>query len=516
MRPALLLLATAASAEEPLVPTFVDETVTSGVTTAYRGEWEFMVGGGVAAFDCSGDRVPELYIAGGESPAALWLNGSEPGGALRFRAVESGAELDRVTGAYPLDVDSDGLTDLVVLRSGEDVLLRGLGDCRFERANELWAFDGGDLWSTAFAATWERGQAWPTLAIGSYIDRTEDLFPWGSCTENRLFRPGGEGYGPAIPLDPGFCALSMLFTDWNRSGQPALRVSNDREYYKGGQEQLWHLDPGAAPRLYTEAEGWARLRIWGMGIASGDLTGDGFPDYFLTSMADSKLQVLADGPDRPAYADIAYPRGVTAHRPYAGDDLRPSTGWHAQIEDVNADGLGDIFVVKGNVDAMPDFAQADPNNLLLQRADGTFLEAGALAGVGSTRTGRGGAVVDLNDDGRLDLVVVNRREGAELWRQTGPTGHWLMLALHQPGANRDAIGAAVEVRTGDRVQRREITSGGGHVSGQLGWWHVGLGDATEAEVRVTWPDGTVGDWAPVAADTFQELSPSAPPVLRER
>ena len=89
-------------------------------------------------------------------------------------------------GAYPLDIDSDGMMDLVVLRLGENQLMRGLGDCRFEGANEAWGFDGGDAWSTAFAAIWEKGQTWPTLAIGNYIDRKEEAFPWGSCTDNWL------------------------------------------------------------------------------------------------------------------------------------------------------------------------------------------------------------------------------------------------------------------------------------------------------------------------------------------
>ena len=71
-----------------------------------------------------------------------------------------------MTGAYPLDVDGDGLVDLAVLRVGEIVLLRGLGDCRFERANEAWGFDGGRGWTTAFSATWERGATLPTLAFG--------------------------------------------------------------------------------------------------------------------------------------------------------------------------------------------------------------------------------------------------------------------------------------------------------------------------------------------------------------
>ena len=76
-------------------------------------------------------------------------------------------------------------------------------------------------------------------------------------------------------------------------------MANDRHYYLDGEEQLWRVDPGEPPRLYTDADGWQRLRIWGMGIASYDVTGDGLPEVFLTSQGDNKLQTLADATGRP-------------------------------------------------------------------------------------------------------------------------------------------------------------------------------------------------------------------------
>lgn len=480
-------------APPPAVPRFVAED--AGVQSVYQGDWQYMVGGGASAFDCSGDGMPDLFTAGGEGKSALWRNTSAVGGKLAFEKVESGAELDAVTGAYPIDIDGDGVKDLAVWRVGENVLLRGLGECRFERANETWGFDGGDGWSTAFAATWEKGADWPTLAEGNYIDRKQEAFPWGSCTENRLHRPMGQKFAAPLPLKPSFCALSMLFTDWNRSGTPSLRVSNDREYYKKGQEQMWQVLPDQPPRVLGPDDGWARLRIWGMGIASHDVTGDGFPDYFLTSMADNKLQTLKSGAEKPVYADVAFARGVTAHRPYTGGDERPSTGWQAQFEDVNNDGLTDLWVVKGNVDRMPDFAAADPNNLLLQAADGKFVESGDKAGVASMKIGRGGILADFNMDGALDMVAVNRRENVEIWRNADAAGgQSVQVMLRQQGANRDAIGAWIELKSGDRTDRREITLGGGQMSGALGWWHFGLGQASDAEIRVIWPDGTEGPW----------------------
>ncbi len=508
------LAAIPASGQETVaVPTFADVTTASGIDTAYDGDWFFMVGGGVAAFDCDSDGYLDLLLPGGSSPAQLYRNTSSRAGKLTFEKVPGGLDLTDVSGAYPADIDSDGINDLIVIRVGENVAMRGLGSCRFERANEAWNFDGGNAWSAALAVTWERGSNWPTVAVGNYIDREEEISPWGSCTDNWLHRPGEPGkFAAPLPLKPSFCALSMLFTDWNRSGSPSLRIANDREYYENGEEQMWLLPPGGEPKLLTAADGWKRLRIWGMGIASTDLDGDSYPEYFLTSMADNKLQTLsAPAADaKPDYKDIAFAKGVTAHRPYVGDDLRPSTAWHTQFEDVNNDGLVDLFVAKGNVDEMPDFAMHDPNNLLLQTSEGEFVEKGDVAGIDNNGNSRGGALADFNMDGLVDLVVTNRRAGTQIWRnESTGMGNWIELTIQQPAPNVDAIGGWLEVKRGEKVVRRELTIGGGHAGGQLGWLHFGLGSEATTTVAVIWPDGTRSEWANLAANGFYTLARDA-------
>jgi hypothetical protein len=513
-------------------PRFVEETDASGLDHRYDGEFTYFTGGGVAAFDCDGDGRQDLYIAGGERPAGLFHNDSATGGALRFsKLADSTTDLKAVTGAYPLDIDGDGTLDLAVLRFGENVLLRGLGACRFERANEHLGFDGEELWTAAFSAKWEGDAALPTLAIGNYLE-LDDAGTWtGRCLPNELLRPasGGATYAAPIELSPGWCGLSLLFSDWDRSGRVDLRISNDRHYYadtSDGEEQLWRVETGEPPRLYTRDEGWQTVRVFGMGIASEDLTGDGMPEVFLTSQGDNKLQTLAGGAAAPRYSDIALRRGVTAHRPFAGGDVHPSTAWHPEFEDVNNDGLVDLFMTKGNVEAQPDYAARDPSNLLIAQPDGTFVERAEPAGLLSYSRARGAALVDLNLDGLLDLVVVNRRENVKVWRNVGaglagapaPMGHWLALELEQPAPNVNAIGAWVEVRSGDRTIQREVTVGGGHAGGQIGPIHVGLGEADRAEVRVTWPGGETGTWLPVDADQFLRVrrgevaaEPGSPP-----
>ncbi len=320
-----------------------------------------------------------------------------------------------------------------------------------------------------------------------------------------LIRPregGGDvpDYSEPQALTPGYCALSMLFTDWNGTGVPALRITNDRQYYRGGQEELWRVDAGRPARPYRSSDGWRTVTIWGMGIAETDLDADGKPEYALTSMGDTKLQTLDDEAedDRPVYRDIAEEKGSTAHRPYVGNDIKPSTGWHAEFADINNDGRTDLFLAKGNVQQMPDFARFDPDNLLLGTFDGRFAEAGERAGIAQPTRGRGGAVVDLNMDGMLDLVVVNRQAPAAVFRNRGasrpaagpaPMGNWLEVEVHQDGPNPDAVGALISVRIGNTTITRRIAVGGGHASGQLGFVHLGTGTAERAQIRVKWPDG---------------------------
>ena len=118
-------------------PRFVDETATAGIDHTYTGDFPYSVGGGLATFDCDGDGRPDLYISGGSGPASLYRNESQVGGPLQFtRVVDPVTDLAGVTGAYPIDMDGDGIGDLMVLRDGENVALRGTGGCRFQRANE--------------------------------------------------------------------------------------------------------------------------------------------------------------------------------------------------------------------------------------------------------------------------------------------------------------------------------------------------------------------------------------------
>jgi enediyne biosynthesis protein E4 len=497
-------------------PRYVEETASAGLEQTYDGSETYDVGGGLAVLDCDDDGLPDVYAAGGEQSAGLFRNTSAVGAALRFDRVPGEAtDVPRVTGAYPIDIDADGMTDLAVLGVGQSHLLRGLGDCRFERADAVWGATPTPAFGSAFSATWEGDATLPTLAFGNYLELDASGTSTTTCAPNEVIRPDatGSAYAAPVPLTPGYCALSMLFSDWDASGRRDLRVSNDRHYYdvEDGGEQLWRFEPGSPARLYTADDGWVLLQLWGMGIASYDVTGDGYPEVYLTSQGPNTLQTLLAGPDQPTYRDLANRRGIEGTRPATGGDPLPSTAWHPEFQDVNNDGFMDLFVSKGNVNVLPDYAARDPSDLFLGQPDGSYVQAVADSGIAHFDRGRGAALADLNLDGLLDLVEVNLGAPVRVWRNVGAgtadapaaMGHWVGYRLRQPGGNRDAIGAIVETRVGDRViGRREAVVGGGHISGQLGWTQVGIGPATEAEVRVTWPDGEQGPWQRVTADGF--------------
>ena len=122
-----------------------------------------------------------------------------------------------------------------------------------------------------------------------------------------------------------------------------------------------------------------------MGIASQDLDGDGKPEVFLSNQGDNKLQTLVKDATGPNYHSVAIEAGVTAHEPFTGGDTGQSTAWHSEFADVNNDAFMDLFIAKGNIEAMPEYAAKDPSNLLIGQPGRRSSRAGRRPGSSTSR-----------------------------------------------------------------------------------------------------------------------------------
>jgi hypothetical protein len=141
------------------------------------------------------------------------------------------------------------------------------------------------------------------------------------------------------------------------------------------------------------------------------------------------------------------------------------------------------------------------NCLFRNQGDGTFIDVAWVNGADRVEDGRGLSIVDYDRDGRLDLVLRNYRQPAQLLHNVGPARHWIELGLVGARSNRDAVGARIRLRTADRWQTREVHAGSAYLSGQSLVQHFGLGDARVAdEVRILWPAGSETVLHTLAAD----------------
>ncbi len=243
----------------------------------------------------------------------------------------------------------------------------------------------------------------------------------------------------------------------------------------------------------------------GMGIACGDLNGDGRLDLAVTNFygeSTSFFQNLRAG----QFVDHTAAIGL-------GAPTRYLLGFGAFFLDANNDGRLDLAQANGHViDYRPAMPYAMPARLLLGTASGRLGDVSDSAGAcwQVPRLGRGLAVGDLDNDGRLDLLIVAERENLAYFHTEGPVGHFVTIKLEglPPRSNRDAVGACVVVTAGGRRQVAQRIGGGSFLSACDGRLHFGLGDVTRVEmIEIRWPSAQV--------DRFTDLAVNTAYLLRE-
>jgi hypothetical protein len=419
-------------------------------------------------------------------------------------------------GAISGDVNNDGWADLYLCNLGRNYLYLNNGNGTFTDVTERAGADDR-RWSTSAALFDYDRDGWLDLMVVNYADFTPANSPacYAETTVkdycgprsfravgNRLLRNKGDGTFEDVTIKAGVArefghALGIVTADFDADGWIDIYVAND-----GDPNQLWinrkngtfkneALLAGAAVNRDGQAEA-------GMGVDAGDFNGDGAEDIFVTHLMEETHTLYTNlggaiFEDRTREAGLGLP----------GSRL---TGFGTLFFDYDNDGRLDLLVVNGAVRHLQElirkndpFPLGQPNQLFHNEGAGRFLEVSERAGSAFRQlaVGRGAAFGDVDNDGDTDVLVSNNNAPARLFvNQIGNRNNWLGLRLLGRKANRDMLGAKVEVVvTPQQVLLRRARTDGSYCSSQDPRVLVGLGSAARVEmVRVRWPDGGTEEW----------------------
>ena len=495
--------------------------------------------GGVGLLDYDGDGWLDVYLPqGGAFPPGtarpnrdrLFRNRGD--GTFEDATGRSG--IDGLRGGYGHgiavgDYDNDGDPDVFLTRWGSYALYRNRGDGTFEDLTDEAGLGGDRDWPTsaAFADLDNDGDldlyvchylvwdaAHPTLCPGKAVPAgtTEADREYGYCMPNpfpslpdHLFRNDG-GRFVDVTAESGIVetngrGLGVVAADVDGDGRVDLFVANDTTanallHNLGGMK---FEEVGVLNGVACNADGAFQA---GMGTACGDLDGDGRPDLLVTNFygeSTTFFRNLGDG----VFGDQTASVGLAAASRFL-------LGFGIALFDANNDGRLDLATANGHVnDDRPRFPYAMPAQLLIGGPDGRLTDVTAAAGApwSVLRVGRGLAVGDLDNDGRIDALMVDQAGPLAYFHNlTENTGHFLTLRLVGGPSNRDAVGAVVTVKADGRVRRAWRAGGGSFLSASDPRIHAGLGASRTAEtVEVRWPSGRTDRWENLAADRGYEL-----------
>jgi tetratricopeptide (TPR) repeat protein len=496
-----------------------------------------MMSAGVAVLDYDGDGWLDVFAVQGGPYAPAWtkakpLETSQGDRLFRnrgdgtFEDVTEGSGLAAMPRGYGMgvavgDVDNDGRPDLFVTRWRTYVLYRNKGDGTFEDATERFGLRGVRDWpsSAAFADFDRDGDH--DLYVCHYIDfNASDEAATGvgpaelstvaytplryRAVPDRLFRNDGDRFvdvtAEAGIVDRDGRGLGVVICDIDDDGLVDIFVANDMtaNFLYRNLGGLRFEEIGLRSGVGASAAGGYQA---GMGVACGDVDEDGKPDLSVTNFqgeGTSLFRNLGGG----LFLDQSMQAGITSAS-------RHLLGFGAAYFDANNDGWLDLATANGHIlDHRPSAPLAMPTQLLLGTGGGKFVDATARAGAPwqVPRLGRGLALADLDNDGRLDLLLASEDTPLAYFHNRSHVGHSLTLTLEGKASNRDAVGAKVRIKTGNREITRWRLGGGSYLSAADPRIHIGTGAAVLVDkLEVTWPSGRVDTHSNLAADAFYRL-----------
>jgi hypothetical protein len=328
---------------------------------------------------------------------------------------------------------------------------------------------------------------------------------------NNLFRNNGDGTFTDVSVESGIAShkgwgMGGVCADYDNDGDTDVFIAND--VYANflfqndgtGKFEERALVAGVAYDINGDEQG-------NMGVDCGDYDNDGLLDFYVTSYAE-ELALLYRNLGHGLFEDVTMTTGAGA------GTLAPVT-WGAGFVDFDNDGHRDIFVACGhlqdNVELYDNGATTDARNVLLRNTgNGKFVDVSDQGGDGMKvkLRSRGAGFDDLDNDGDVDVVILNSRREPTILRNDSPSrGHWLQVCLRGVKSNRDGVGAHVKVTAGDLALLDEVHSGRAYQSHYGMRLHFGLGDRKKVDrVEVRWIGGGVDVFENVAADQLITLT----------
>ena len=507
--------------------------------TPFKHQPEPMVAG-VAIFDYDGDGYPDLYFVNGADMPSLVKTGPQfsnrlfhNNGDLTFTDVTDKAGVAGAgygMGVAVGDYDNDGRGDLFVTNVNGNQLFHNNGDGTFTDVTAKAGVSGGvfagkKMWSSSAAwvdynndglldlfvanyCQWDPNNETPCMINGNRVSCNPRMY---KPLPNTLYRNNGDGTFTDVSAETGIAAhpgrgMGVSVADYYGDGFPDIFVANDdfpnQLFHNQGGKHFEEIADDAGVSL---AEGGNAIS--GMGVDFRDLFNRGLPDIWITAMEKQTF---------PLYKNLGHGQFAEATA-MAGLGLTTAemSGWSNAIVDLDNDGWKDLYVARSNViDNVALFAQrqyGESNTVFRNLGTGRFQDVTTTTGPAfqMPAVNRGAAFGDLDNDGRMDLVVNVLNGAAKVFHNTTRSGnHWLLLKLTGTRSNRMGIGARIRVTAVDgAVQYNHATTSTGYASSSDPRVHFGLGASrTAKEIQILWPSGVKQVLKDVAADRVLEVT----------
>ena len=510
--------------------TFVDATDEAGIRFRHSSGTRSSLlpedmGSGAAFADIDNDGDLDLYIVNIPRPLTQDASvGSETNVLYRNNGDGTFTDITDIAGVghhgYGMgcvfsDYDSDGNLDLYVTNYGANVLYRNNGDGTFSDVTKT-AGVSCELWSTGAAFADVDGDTDLDLYVCNYVtydlEKLEQMQeeslqsgkPVPSALNPHVFEPqdnvfyrnNGDGTFSDVTAEigiaaPGGRSMQCMFSDLDNDNDLDLYVANDTSV-----NYVYRNDGNGA---FTDVsnESWAADFRGSMGLAAGDYDADGDIDIFMSHWVDEEntlyRNLLKEDPSSRhiRFVDESYSAMLA-------EVSIKLIGWGTALFDYDNDGDLDIFVTNGSTFQelkRPEVLIPQVDALYRNDGDGSFSDVSEITGITGlpTRVGRGATFGDYDNDGDIDIFVVNNHAPPTLLRNDGGNRNaWLHVELIGTDGNRNAIGAKIQLKTADRTQVREVYAGESYMSANSFIIEFGVGGTTQIEtLQVTWLNGDV-------------------------